>query len=191
MTGGSRRFAKAMKLLEAGHAGEALEIGNELVDSPDQADRISGYLCLAYVYEDGGEGVEQDLARAVFHFRQVSLFVDHAGPLCNIARVEFKQGHFDACLTYLERAGQIQQMPIVLLGLAHYHRFKPSPELALSKRYYLHAAMQGRFAGMFGYSNAARELDQPARALLMDGVRVLTGWFVALVLGSAATESFA
>lgn len=48
-------FTKAMRLLDDGCEQEALQIGNFLLSSADEGDRLSGYLCRGSVYEDGGK----------------------------------------------------------------------------------------------------------------------------------------
>jgi len=190
MNEGSRRFAEAMRCLDAGKAEEALQIGNELAASADEADKISGYLCLAYVYEDAAKSDERKFELALHYFRNVSLLVDDVEALCNVARVLFKMGRFDDCIDFLRRAEAVQSSAVVLLGFAHYYRCKPNPDLVISKHYYFRAGIHGRFAGFFGYSDVARELGQHGRAVLVSTLRIAFGWLIAMAIGDRALQRF-
>lgn len=189
----SIKFGKAMKLLEKGRARDALEIGEELVSSDDEGDRLSGYFCRGAIYEDGGPDLPVDIERAIYNYRQVTLIAPDWVAFNNLARMSMKRGGvsgFADAIKYLNEASKIEVSPEVLLGYALYHRTKPDSDLIEAKRFYLRAAMRGRFAGLFGFSEVARELGQPFRAFFADSIRILLGPIVALLIGSRVRDTF-
>ncbi|MEG2802998.1 hypothetical protein [Stenotrophomonas sp.] len=187
------RFLHAMRLLDDGRAQEALQIGNALVSSDDEGDRLSGYLCLGFTYEDGGEGHRPDMERAIHNYRQAALIAPDPVTFCCLARSSMKRsdgdGYQDA-LRFLQEAAKLRLTPAVALGFAHYHRVKPHRDLEEAKKFYLRAAVSGRFSGFFGYSAVARELSQQGRALVADCIRTVLGPLIALLLGRRAQDRF-
>lgn len=187
------RFPKAMRLLDDGCAQEALQIGNCLLSSADEGDRLSGYLCRGSVYEGGGKDLQPDLEKAMYNFRQAALIAPDAITFCNLARTSMKRdgdiGYSDA-LKYLKHAADFAMTAEVILGFAHYHRMKPDKDMKCAKRFYLRAAVRGRFRGFFGYSEVARELGQNNRARAVDCIRVVLGPVIALLIGSRAQDAF-
>lgn len=98
-------------------------------------------------------------------------------------------GYSDA-LKHLKHAADFAMAAEVVLGFAHYHRTKPEKDVKCAKRFYLRAAVRGRFNGFFGYSEVARELGQNNRARAVDGIRVILGPVIALLIGSRAQDAF-
>lgn len=188
------RFAEAMALLDEGKARAALYLSEILLASDISHNQISGYLCRGFVYEDGGHDLPADLDKAIDDYRQVAAMVPSPPPFCCIARASMKKNHrqgYADGLAYLQRAASMGVTAEVLLGFAHYHRTHPdTPDLRAAQGYYLRAAKHGRFAGFFGYSSMARQLGQPVRALAMDTLRILSGPFLALLLGRRTQETF-
>lgn len=186
-------FSKAMRLLDDGYAKDALQIGNDLVSSEDEGDRLSGYLCRGLAYEDGGDDLQSDIEKSIYNYRQAALIAPDAISFCNLARASMKKGSgngYQDALKFLQEAAEINVTPEVILGFAHYHRTKPDRDLDAAKKFYLRAASQGRFLGFFGYSELARELEQNFRALVVDCLRIILGPFIALLLGKRAQDRF-
>lgn len=186
----SRAFADAMRYLDEGRAEEALRIGESLVRSTDEGDRLSGYLCRGFVYEDGAVDFNIDLDRAMYNYLQASLIAPDPITYAYLARVSMKKGEYPYALRYLNESASMGSSIESILGFAHYYREKPNKELEVSKRFYLRAALRGRFSGFFGYSQVAREAGQTIRAIAMDVVRVILGPFIAIVMGVKARDRF-
>lgn len=182
-----------MRLLDDGCAKDALEIGNALVLSEDEGDRLSGYLCRGLAYEDGGQDLQPDIEKSIYNYRQAALIAPDPISFCYLARASMKisggRGYQDA-FKYLQEAAGIGLTPEVILGFAHYHRTKPDADLDAAKKFYLRAAASGRFRGFFGYSEVARELRQNVRAFVADCIRITLGPFIDLLLGKRAQDRF-
>lgn len=188
----SSLFKKAMRMLDEGHAQSALAVGHELLRSDDEAYKLSGHLCVGLIYEEGGNDLVQDLDRATYHYHHASALSPDPIPFSYLARATMKRGPsgYTLAYKYLVEARKLGEPSEVLLGFATYYRTKPDKDLTSAKRYYLRAALQGRFAGFFGYSSVSRELGQKVRALLMDCLRLVVGPFLALLIGRAAQDRF-
>lgn len=189
---GSSSFGEAMRFLYAGRATEALRIGERLLADPDASRKLSGHLCLGLVLEEGGSGVAQDLDAALVHYAEATAMAGGSLTSCYQARATMKKGpeYYDSAIEFLEKAQALGDDPEVLLGFAHYYRTKPNPQIELAKRFYLRAALRGRFAGFMGYSEVSRQVGQRGRALAMDIVRVSCGPFLTIFLGGAANDVF-
>lgn len=182
-----------MRLLDDSCARGALEIGNDLVASEDEGDKLSGYLCRGLAYEDGGHDLQPDVEKSIYNYRQAALIAPDPIAFCYLARASMKRsgecGYQDA-FKYLQEAARIGWTPEVVLGFAHYHRTKPDVDLDAAKTFYFRAAAGGRFRGFFGYSEVARELGQNVRAFVADCVRIILGPLIALLLGKRAQDRF-
>jgi len=186
-------FGEAIKLLDSGHARAALEIAEKLVSSDDEQDKLSGYFCRGAIYEDGGSDLSIDIDKAIYNYRQVALLSPDWVAFNNLARMHIKKGGSNAFVDakkYLDEAAKIEVSPEVLLGYALYYRKKPDSNPSIAKQYYLQAAIRGRFSGLFGYSEVAREVGQPFRAIIADCARILFGPFVVFLIGSKARNVF-
>lgn len=182
-----------MRLLERGQPKEALRCAELLIASESEADRLSGHLSRGWIYEDGGPGLDVDLVRAFHSFLQVSLIAPDAVSYLNLARVSVKMGGdrgFSDAYKYLNLAAQSQLTPEVLLGFATYYCEKPSPDLRQARRYFLKAALRGRFAGFFGYSRVSRLLKQHYLAFGADVLRVIVAPLLLLMIGSRTRNRF-
>lgn len=189
----SRLFGEAIRLLDDGHALAALEIAEKLVSSDDPQDKLSGYFCRGAIYEDGGADFSIDIDRAIYNYRQVALLSPDWVAFNNLARMYMKKGGsggFEEAKKYLDEAARIEISPEVLLGYALYYRKRPDSNVDMAKRFYLKAALRGRFYGLFGYSEVAREVGQPFRAIIADCARIFLGPFVVLLIGSKARNVF-
>lgn len=188
----AEKFGKAMRLLDAGLAQDALGIGKSLLSSKDESYKLAGHLCVGLVYEEGGDDLARDIDKAIFHYHHAVAAARDPISFSYLARAMMKKGAcaYPAAFRYLVEAKNLGEPPEVLLGLAQYHRTKPDKDMVLAKRYYLRAALQGRFAGFFGYSSTCRELRQERRALAMDVVRLMAGPFLAFLLGRSAQDRF-
>ncbi len=186
-------FSKAIRLLDEGRAHEALQVASLLLSSDDEGDKLSGYLCRGFAYEDGGEDLQPDLEKATHNFRQAALIAPDAITFCYLARTSMKRGGdsgYSHALIYLRHAADIAMTADVILGFAHYHHTKPDRDADCAKRFYLRAACRGRFAGFFGYSEVSRELGQHIRARAVDCIRIALGPFIALLIGRRAQDTF-
>lgn len=186
-------FAKAMRLLDDGRAKEALEIGERFVLSDDEGDRLSGYLCRGLAYEDGGQDLQPDVEKAIHNYRQAALIIPDPISFCHLARASMKAGTgdgYEAAFKYLQEAARTSLTPEVALGFAQYYRTKSGSDLDLAKKFYLKAAVRGRFGGFFGYSEVAREAGQNVRAFAVDCIRIALGPLMALLLGRRAQDRF-
>ena len=186
-------FKEAMRLLEEGRAQAALQCADELVSSESEADRLSGYLSRGWVYEEGGPDLAIDLDRAIHNYLQVALIAPDWVSYANLARANLKKGGecgFANAFKYLQECSKIKLTPEILLGFAIYHREKPDRDLEKAKEFYLRAALKGRFTGLFGFSEVARELRQYFRAAVADCIRITLGPIVVLFIGSRARDTF-
>lgn len=186
-------FTKAMHLLDEGRAQDALKIGNDLVASDDEGDRLSGYLCRGLVYEDGGQGLQKDIEKSIYNYRQAALIAPNAISFCYLARASMKKGGesgYSEALKYLQQAAESGVTPEVILGFAHYYRTKPDNDFESAKKFYLRAAFHGRYMGFFGYSEVSRQSGQNFRAAVVDVIRIFLGPFIALLIGVRAQDRF-
>ena len=187
----NHEFEKATRLLDLGKVREALVIADAFLAKKDEGSRLSGYLCRAMAYEDGGDGIAQDFDKAIDNFRRASLIAPWSGAFVNLARVSMKRkdGYADA-RRFLDVALSYSLTPEVVLCLAHYYETKPDPELMFAKECYVKAAFLWRFAGFFGYSRVARQMGQWGRALCVDILRLILGPILALLIGAKAQYRF-
>ncbi|MEN5003640.1 hypothetical protein [Stenotrophomonas indicatrix] len=190
MSSTSEEFKVAMDLLSAGKADKALSLADSLIESEDESRRLDGYLCRGMVYEDGGEGVCVDLDVALDSYRRVSLISPSSIAFSNLARVSMKLKDFSRAIRYLRIAGEFEMTPEVILGFALFYEESSPFDGAAAKRLYLRAALNGRFAGFFGYSRVARKLGERGRALAVDCIRVLFGPVIALLVGRKSQFQF-
>lgn len=146
---------------------------------------------MGLIYEFGGGGVEIDLSKAVEHYRKTAYKIPSSIGYIHLARALMKQGgerHHDA-LRYIEEAKSIQMVPEVDLAYAKYYEGGNDPDYARARHYYLRAALAGRFAGFFGYAAMSRKMDQKVRAAFVDGLRLVAGPFLFLLLGKKASKT--
>ncbi|MGH8050612.1 MAG: hypothetical protein ACREPB_08150 [Arenimonas sp.] len=187
------KFRAAMKMLDCGDAAQALKIGKELLQSRDESHILAGHLCVGLIYETGGFDFTPDIETAVYHYRLAAAITPDPISFCYLARALMKRNEADylSAYKYLNFAKEIKETPQVMLGFAQYYRTRPkNSDLASAKKYYLRAALHGRFDGFFGYASVCRELKQNFRALFVDCARLLTGPFIALLIGSDARDRF-
>lgn len=183
-------FKRAVGLLDKAEAAQALALGQQLIGSLEESERLDGYLCLGFVYEDGGTGFAPDLDKSLDSFRRASLIAPNAITFLNLARVSLKQQEHAAALRFLQISADYEVTPETLLGFGHYFEVHLPAEAAKAQSYYIKAALRGRFAGFFGYSRVARASGQKVRAFLMDCVRIVSGPFIALAIGARARFQF-
>lgn len=174
-----------------GQHAEVIRLATLLVQAGDPW-LVSGYMLRAFAYEYGADEGVEDLERAANDFRQLTLIAPHTISYTNLARVEMKRGkaNYPIALKYLTEASKLGKTPEMCLAFAHYFRTAPEPDLRAARKYFLRAAMYGRFRGFFGYAEVSRAMGQPARALLADIVRVCSGPFLWMLLRSKAQASF-
>jgi TPR repeat protein len=183
-------FKKAVRLLDHGQAGQALVLAESMIRSEDASERLDGYVCRGFVYEDGGAEVAVDLDRSLDSFRRASLLAPNAFTFLHMARVCLKRRDPAQALRFLEISAEYEILPETLLGFAQWHEESDPMDLSLAKSYYVKAALKGRFAGFFGYSRVARVAGQPCRALWMDVLRIVCGPLIALAIGARAQFKF-
>lgn len=183
-------FKRVVRLLENGQAREALALAQQLVGSPDEDDRLDGYMCLGFVYEDGGVDLEPDFDKSLESYRRASLMAPNGVTFLNLARISLKRKEYAAALRFLDISAGYELSPETLLGYGHYFEELVPADAGQAKSYFLRAALRGRFAGFFGYARAARASGQHGRALMMDCARIVSGPFIALAIGARATFQF-
>lgn len=188
----ARKFKYAMQLLYAGRAAEAMAVGKDLLGQSEASHQLSGHLCLGLIYEEGGPGVPQDLDAAILHYHKAAVIAQEPLTFCYLARAAMKKSEscYSSAFRFLEEASRLGNPVELSLGYAYYYRTKKDPDPELAKKYYLRAALRGRFAGFFGYSSLCRSLGQNGRALGMDTIRLLSGPLLALLLGGSAQDEF-
>lgn len=183
-------FKLALQLLEKGRAVEALALAQQLVGSSDEDARIDGFMCMGYVYEQGGADMEPDFDKSLDCFRRASLLAPHGITFLDLARISLKRKDFPAALRFLHVSAGYEIMPETLLGYGQYFEEVLPPDAEKAKSHFLRAALRGRFAGFFGYSRVARASGQHGRAFLMDCARILSGPIIALAIGVRAQYRF-
>lgn len=183
-------FKRAVHLLEIGQAGEALVLANSLIESSDEMSRMDGYMSRGMVFEDGGFDVDVDLEKSLDSYRRASLIVPDAVPFLSLARVSLKQRNYPAALKFLEISAEYEVLPETLLGFGAYFEEVVPMDGERAKSYFMKAALRGRFSGFFGYSRVARAIGQPIRAFMMDCLRIATGPWIALAIGTRARFPF-
>lgn len=142
------------------------------------------------IYEDGGYDVPVDLSRSLDSYRRASLIAPGAVTFLNLARVSLKLKRYSEAYGFLDQSAAYEISPETVLGYGHYFEESEPMDAESAKRYFFKAAMQGRFAGFFGYSRVSRAVGQNLRALLMDCARILLGPFIALAIGARARYQF-
>lgn len=168
-----------------------LELATQLLNAGPEW-KIDGYLFRGVAYENGGEDLAQDLNKAIQDYRQLTVIAPTGVAYQYLARALMSQGqeNYPAAFRYLQEGYKLRNRPGLILGFAEYYKTKEAPELEIARNYYLRAALHGRFMGFFGYAEISRALGQPIRAIAADCIRLCTGPFLALMLGSTARERF-
>lgn len=187
---GKSPFAQAMRLLYNDRAEDALEIGKKLLGSDDLADRVSGMLCLGFVYEDGGTAVARNIELATNYFRQAAILAPCPETYCNLSRTIMKAGEddFPDSLRYLKLAAEIKVTAQVLLGFGEYYRHTSPPNGRLARKYFFRAALKGSLHGFVGYSGVARMDGLHSRAIAMDFARFVTSPLLLIFFGRRALQ---
>lgn len=183
-------FKLAVRLLEKGKAVEALVLAQQLVASPDEDARIDGFMCLGYLYEQGGADMEPDFDKSLDSYRRASLIAPHGITFLDLARISLKRKDFPAALRFLDISAGYEITPETQLGYGQYFEEVIPPDAEKAKSHFARAALRGRFAGFFGYSRIARASGQHGRAMLMDCARIAAGPFIALAIGVRAQYRF-
>jgi TPR repeat protein len=185
-----QHFKDGVRLLDAGQAVQALALAEDLIKSEDEMDRLDGYTCRGFMFEDGGPGIAVDLDKALDSYRRASLLVPNAISFMHMARVCLKMRDFSQSMKFLDISAGYEITPDILLGFAQWYEECDPPDLQMAKSYYIQAAIRGRFAGFFGRSRVARAAGQPFRAMAMVVVRILCGPVIALAIGTRARSQF-
>lgn len=170
---------------------EVIRLASHLIQAGDPW-IVRGFMLRGSAYEHGSSDGVGDIAMAVQDFRQVSILAPHSLSYQCLARVLMKSGNdnYPSALRFLGEASSLGATPELYLGYAHYYQTCREPDLQLARKYFLRAALRGRFQGFFGYSHVSRMLGQPIRAAFVDAVRVVLGPFIWLVLGAKARYQF-
>jgi hypothetical protein len=194
MNDDGKAFRRAMRLLDDGDAAGALVIGEALLASDGEADRVSGLLCFGAVYESGGRDVPIDFDRAIGFYRRAAFTGAVSIPFMDIARVQLKRGGPDAkrqALASLREYSAHGETSQYFCGLAMCAERTPDASPAEAMALYRRAALKLRFEGFFGYARVARGEGLWGRALLCDVLRVAFGIPMALLTrGRASAELF-
>ena len=182
-------YESAMEHLGRGETKDALRIADKMINSESERNRLSGYICRGLAYEQGGD-IEPDFDKAVFNYRKALCEFEDSVVYSYLARVMMKKKDFEQARRFLGEAEKIRPTAEVILGFANYYARKPVPDYLRARRFYVKAALHGRFAGFFGYSRMARLSGQEFRAFCMDCLRILVGPIVAILIGSKAQMTF-
>lgn len=187
------RLLSAFKRLDQGVAKDALDLGSELLKSQSLGDQAEGHMCCGTAYEQGGDDLAIDLDKAIHSYRLLTLMAPSSIAYCYLARACMKTGsasRHEEAFRHLTEAERLDPTAVVHLGFATYYRGKKPADLPLARSHYLKAAIDGRFKGMFGYSELSREMGQRYRAFVADAIRISAGWLIALLIGQRAMEGF-
>ncbi len=194
MHDGHKAFRRAMWMLDDGDAAGALAIGEALLASDGEADRVSGLLCFGAVYESGGRDVPIDFDRALGFYRRAAFASATSMPFQDIARVQLKRGGPGAkreALASLREYRAHGETSQYFCGLAMCAERAPDASPADAMALYRRAALRLRFEGFFGYARVARGEGLWGRALLCDVLRVTFGIPMAVVTrGRASADLF-
>lgn len=180
----------AEKAIAEERIAELLSLCEILIDSEDESVRPSGYMLKGIAYEIGGDGVDQDLEKAVGYYRQAVYLQPNAMTYVFMARASMKKGadSFASALHYLKEAEKLSYVPELDIAFGMCYENQPEQDLGLAKKHYLKAALHGRFHGFFGYSSVCKKTGQYGRALLADSVRIVIGPILFLLLGKKASS---
>jgi len=173
---------------DQGNGARAMEVARPLSERGyDPADFLLGL-----IHEFGTYTSKVDIAMAVAHYRRAAVASRTSTAYRHLARALMKSGHesYSEALRCLVEAGRERGSPEIDLGFAWYHETSTVPDLRLACKFYLRAAARGRFLGFFGYSRAARKAGLHFRALVVDCLRVVSGVFLFIVLGSKTRNTF-
>lgn len=184
-------YGEARKALQSNQAQEVLALSEALIKSDHAPANASGYLMRGMAYELGGNGVERDLERAAANYRKAASLAPDAITFLYLARALMKQGgdqHRDA-LRYIDEAKSIRMVPEVDLAYAKYYEDGSTPDYVKAQHHYLRAALAGRFAGFFGYAAISRKMGQNVRATFVDGLWLVVGPILFLLLGKQASKT--
>lgn len=175
-------------------ASGALELLDQLQKSYGSEQDASSHLLRGLIYEYGGEGVEIDLVKAIANYRVVAMLILGSDPIpyLYLARALMKQGpqEYSEAFKYIQEADAVHHTPEVDLAFAYFYETAPVLNIYTARKYYLKAALSGRFAGFFGCAATLRKTNNKFIALIVDCVRVLLGPLLFLVFGKAARRSF-
>lgn len=145
------------------------------------------------IHEFGGVDLEIDLGKAVNHYRRTTYLLGDADltTLLYLARALFKQGPlvYEAAFRYIKVASAAGHIPEVDLAFGRYYEVA-AIDYDKAWRFYLKAALKGRFAGSAGVASVLRRTGHPICARMVDAIRIITGPFVFLLVGRKGISSF-
>jgi len=174
-------------------ASESLEVLDQLLREHESTDDAAGYFLKGLIFEFGGDGVTIDLVKAIENYRIASNLIQNSDPIpfLYLARALMKQGpkSYLSALNYIKQASAVRHAPEVDLAFGSYYEVAEI-SLDVAKKYYIKAALNGRFAGFFGLSSVLRKNGKSSQAIIVDAARILLGPFLFILLGKKARASF-
>lgn len=190
----SDMLSKAQDAFYRNDASGSLELLDQLRKSHGSEQDAPSHLLRGLIYEYGGKGVEVDLMKAIANYKMVATLIlgSDPTPYLYLARALMKQGpqEYSAAFKYIQEADAVRHTPEVDLAFAYFYETAPALNLYAARKYYLKAALSGRFAGFFGCAATLRKTNNKFFALAVDCARVLLGPLLFLVFGKAARRSF-
>lgn len=184
---------QAQEAFRAWKGSQSLEALEQVLREGGPPNDAAAHLLKGMIYEFGGEGVSIDLSKAVESYRTASHLIGNSDsiPFLYLARALMKQGpgSYAAALNYIQQASTARHTAEVDLAFAAYYEADEG-SLNLAKRHYLKAAAKGRFAGFFGLASMLRKGGHNLQAIIVDGVRILAGPILFVLLGKTARSSF-
>lgn len=174
------------QLLDSGQIRAALAMATRMVACGNQDIDFE----LGMIHEFGGDGVPVNLEKAASCYARAAYTIRCDVTAIYLTRTLIKKGDYRAARRWLDEVATYGQSPRLDLGRALYHEFATEGDLEKARQFYLRAALMGRFCGFAGYARVSRTMGQRVRAVLVDTVRILTGPFIALLIGRKAREAF-
>lgn len=180
----------AKSLIEKGNYTEALKIIEDKIKSENKEERYSAHLMKGIIFESRNKDIEKDLRKAEQSYRTASQISSHKSitPIIFLSRIMMKMKNKNGMIEQLRKIEGLSNSADIDIAIANYHATF-SKEISEEKKYFLRAALKGRFVGFFGLSNALRKEGKNIKATLLDALRIIIGPFIALFLGKRASKS--
>ncbi|PJK05397.1 hypothetical protein CO612_03980 [Lysobacteraceae bacterium NML71-0210] len=180
----------AKSLIERSNYIDALKIIEEKINSENKEERYSAHLMKGIIFESGNKDIEINLHKAKQSYKAASTIASHKSitPIIFLSRIMMKMKDGNGMIEQLQNIEKLSKSADIDIALANYHATF-SKDISKEKKYYLRAALKGRFAGFFGLSRALRKEGKTIKAASLDTLRIIIGPVIALFLGKRASSS--
>lgn len=170
---------------------ELIVLTDILIESEITGYMGSGYFLRGAYFECYGYD-SNDLTKALENYKLATQVNPSSEAYVAMATIMYRLGpeHCESALEFLKKASSIKHIPEVDLGFAYIYMRTNPPDYDLAKSFFLKAARYGRAQGLFGYSYAARKLDQNFRAMIIDMYRVISSPLIYLFIGKKLIKGF-